>query len=186
MLYVVARVTYLLIQAFKIKALLARNQKWTWEGVSPYLVEWYYYCCKLYVTLLLHTVLAVLNSWTSNSWIVEEDIELWGRSTHAVHWVPTCCALTVILKALVAMTMAIRMAMRVAIRVIRTGQKPVIWCDMMSIDASNLAQFRITYSRIWVATMMPMSNRIWAWQAQWSQIFVTWTCMPYKVYLTLF
>eukprot|EP00434_Breviolum_minutum_P026775 symbB.v1.2.023666.t1/scaffold2180.1/size86746/2 len=45
-------------------------------------------------------------------------------------------------KAPVATTMAIRMAMRVAIPVIR-----------------------ITYSRIWVATMMLMSNRTWAWQA---------------------
>lgn len=39
---------------------------------------------------------------------------------------------------------------------------------------------RITYSRIWVATMMPMSNRTWAWQAHWRQ---TWNiCVGYLLY----
>lgn len=118
----------------------------------------------LQIITLLHAVLAVSIPWTSNSQIVEEDIELGGKSTHAVNWVPTCCARTVILEAPVAMTMAIRMAMRVAIPVIRTdmaeemwdnflasyklliwvpvwlGKNPVIWCDMMSIDTSSLAQ----------------------------------------------
>ena len=86
----------------------------------------------LQIITLLHAVLADLNPWTSNSRIVEEDIELGGRSTHAVNWVPTCCALTVILEALVAMTMAIRMAMRVAIPVIRTDMAEEMWDNFLA------------------------------------------------------
>ena len=49
-----------------------------------------------------------------------------------VNWVPTCCALTVILEAQVAMAMAIRMAMRVAIPVIRTDMAEEMWDNFLA------------------------------------------------------
>ena len=166
----------------------------------------------LQIITFLHAVLADLNPWISNSRIVEEDIELGGRSTHAVNWVPTCCALTVILEAPVAMTMAIRMAMRVAIPVIRTDMAEEMWDNFLASyklliwvpvwlgktpwfgvtwwalmhgawRKDNLQPNMGSYNDANVQQNMGLAGALEADMEYLCRIFVVWICMPCKVYL---